>query len=91
MRPCFQSLLGTALDDTALSETALRSGSVCDKGLSEKTLDCHQHANHCARRAEQQRDPKLREDFRYLERGWRKLARSLESAERKESPGRSSK
>lgn len=60
-----------------------------DKSLSG-ALDCYQHADHCARQAEQQRDPKLREDFRYLERGWLKLARSLEFAEWTEFPKRSS-
>jgi hypothetical protein len=61
-----------------------------DTVLSDGALDCYQHADHCARQAEQQRDPKLREDFRYLERGWLKLARSLEFAERSEPPKRSS-
>jgi hypothetical protein len=76
-------LSGTALDDTALSETAsLSARPASDKALSDRALECYQHADHCARQAEQQRDPKLREDFRYLERGWLKLARSLEFAER---------
>jgi hypothetical protein len=84
-------LSGTALDDTALSETALKARPVCDKAPSDKALECYEHADHCAQQAEQQRDPKLREDFRYLERGWLKLAHSLEFAERTEPPKRSSK
>jgi hypothetical protein len=84
-------LSGTALDDTALSETAsLSVRPASDKALSDKALECYRHADHCARQAEQQRDPKLREDFRYLERGWLKLARSLEFAELSEPPKRSS-
>jgi hypothetical protein len=75
-------LSGTALDDTAPSEPALRARPVSGKARSDKALECYEHADHCARQAEQQRDPKLREDFRYLERGWLKLARSLEFAER---------
>ena len=81
---------GTPLDDTALSEIALRATPASDKALSDKALDCYQHADHCARQAEQQRDAKLREDFRYLERGWLKLAPSLEFAERTEPRKRSS-
>ena len=80
----------TAFDDTALSDPALRAEPVSDKVRSDEALDCYQHADHCAWQAEKQRDPKLREDFRYLERGWRKLARRLESAERNEPPKRSS-
>jgi hypothetical protein len=82
-------LSGTTLDDTAPSETALKARPACDKALSDKALECYEHADHCARQAEQQRDPKLREDFRYLERGWLKLAHSLEFAERVGSPKRS--
>jgi hypothetical protein len=76
-------LSGTALDGTATSDAALSVKALRNKALSDKTLDCYQHADHCARH-EQQRDPKLRENFRYLERGWLKLARSLEFAERRE-------
>ena len=78
------------LGDTRLGDAALSADAVGDKALSDKALDCYQHADHCARQAERQRDPKLREEFRYLERGWLKLARSLEFAERTESPKHSS-
>jgi hypothetical protein len=74
------------LGDTALSAKALGDSTeaIDEKALNDKALDCYRHADHCARQADRQRDPKLREDFRYLERGWLKLARSLESAGRKE-------
>jgi hypothetical protein len=84
-------LSGTELDDAALRGTALSARAPSDTALSNKARDCYQHADHCARQAEQQRDPKLREDFLYLERGWLKLARSLESNERTEPAKRSSK
>jgi hypothetical protein len=72
------------------SAKALSGTALSDRSLNDRALDCYQHADHCARQAEQQRDPKLREDFRYLERGWLKLARSLEFAELSEPPKRSS-
>jgi hypothetical protein len=81
---------GTALNDTALTEAALGASQVSDEARSDKALECYRHADHCARQAEQQRDPKLREDFRYLERGWLKLARSLEFAHWTGPPKRSS-
>jgi hypothetical protein len=77
-------LSGTALDGTISSDAAPSIKALRNKTLSDKTLDCYQHADRRARQAEQQRDPKLREDFRYLERGWLKIARSLEFAERRE-------
>jgi hypothetical protein len=73
-------LSGTPLDDTPPSDMSLGIRALSDNPLSDKARDCYRHAEHCARQAEQQRDPKLREDFRYLERGWLKLARSLEFA-----------
>ena len=80
----------TASSDIPLSAKALSGTALCERTLSDGALDCYQHADHCARQAELQRDPKLREDFRYLEQGWLKLARSLEFAERTEFPRRSS-
>jgi hypothetical protein len=72
----------------ALSDTAFSDRAFTNPALSDKALDCYQHAHRCARQAEQQQDPKLREEFRYLERGWLKLARSLEFAEWAEPPKR---
>jgi hypothetical protein len=88
--PVLPKLSGTALDDAAPSDPSLRVEPVGDKSRSDKALDCYQHADRCARQAEQRRDPKLREDFHYLERGWLKLARSLEFAELRQHSERSS-
>ena len=49
--------------------------------LSAQIRDCLQHADDCARKAEAQNDPGLREDFLRLEKRWFELARSMEFAE----------
>jgi hypothetical protein len=46
--------------------------------LSEQIRDCLEHAEECARKAANQRDPELRNDFLQLEKRWRELARSYE-------------
>ena len=53
--------------------------------LSENIRDCYRHAEHCRRRAKEQSDPLLRQDFLDCERRWRLLARSYELAERMEA------
>jgi len=50
--------------------------------LSEGIRECLQHAEDCARKAAEQSDPGLREDFLRLEKRWLDLARSMEFAER---------
>lgn len=50
--------------------------------LSEQIRECYQHAEDCSRQANEQRDPKLRDDFLDCERRWLRLARSYELAER---------
>jgi hypothetical protein len=59
-----------------------RSGwSVLDN-LSEKIRDCHRHAEECERRAREQIDPGLRQDFLDAAQRWLKLAASYELSER---------
>jgi hypothetical protein len=50
--------------------------------LSEQVRECLQHAEHCARQAAAQTDPKLKQDFLVMERRWLFLARSYEFSER---------
>ena len=50
--------------------------------LSEQVRQCHLHAEHCARQAGVQADPKLKGDFLEMERRWLMLARSYEFAQR---------
>lgn len=48
--------------------------------LSEQVRRCHLHAEHCARQAGVQTDPKSKHDFLEMERRWLMLARSYEFA-----------
>jgi hypothetical protein len=50
--------------------------------LSEQIRDCLQHAEECARRANAQISPGLRNDFLQLEKLWRELAQSMEADSR---------
>src|SRR5215831_21137568 len=50
--------------------------------LSEQILDCFRHAEDCARKAAEQTDPNLKQDFLELEESWLFLARSFEYNER---------
>jgi hypothetical protein len=47
---------------------------------SEQIRECYRNAVDCAREAADQTDPKIKQDFLDLERGWLLLARSYESA-----------
>lgn len=42
---------------------------------SEQVRECHEHAEYCARKAAEQTDPKLREDYLNLAQLWLGLAR----------------
>ena len=42
--------------------------------LSEQLRDCYRHAQDCARKAAEQTDPNLKQDFLVIERRWRSLA-----------------
>jgi hypothetical protein len=53
--------------------------------LRENIRDCYGHAEHCRRRAKEQSDPLLRQDFLDCERRWPLLARGYELAERMEA------
>jgi hypothetical protein len=55
------------------------------KVLGENIRDCYGHAEHCRRRAKEQSDPLLRQDFLDCERRWLLLARGYELAERMEA------
>jgi hypothetical protein len=44
--------------------------------LSEQIRNCYQHAEDCARKAAEQTDPRLKQDFLDLELRWLFLARS---------------
>jgi hypothetical protein len=50
--------------------------------LSELIRDCYRHAQDCARKAAEQSDPNLKQDFLELEESWLFLARSFEFNER---------
>lgn len=50
--------------------------------LSEQIRVCHMHAEHCARQARVQTDPKLKDANLEMERRWLMLARSYEFAQR---------
>ena len=41
---------------------------------SEQLRDCYRHAQDCARKAAEQTDPNLKQDFLVIERRWRFLA-----------------
>ena len=49
--------------------------------LSEQIRVCHMHAEHCARQARVQTDPKLKDANLEMERRWLMLARSYEFAQ----------
>lgn len=49
--------------------------------LSDNIRDCYGHAEHCRRRAKEQSDALLRQDFLDCERRWLLLARGYELAE----------
>jgi len=50
--------------------------------LSNQIRECLQHAEDCARKAAEQTDPKLKEDFLNMERRWLVLAQSYGFTER---------
>jgi hypothetical protein len=50
--------------------------------LSEEVSECLQHAEHCARQAAAQTDPKLKQDFLDMKRRWLSLARRYGFTER---------
>ena len=50
--------------------------------LSEQIRNCYQHADDCARKAAEQTDPQLKQDFVDLEKRWLLLARSFDFNER---------
>jgi hypothetical protein len=52
--------------------------------LSEQVRECYMHAEHCARQAAIQTDPKLKDDFLEMEQRWLVLARSCAFTERLE-------
>ena len=53
--------------------------------LSENIRDCYGRAEHCRRRANEQSDPGLRQDFLDCERRWLLLARGYELSEHLEA------
>jgi hypothetical protein len=53
--------------------------------LSDNIRDCFGHAEQCRRRAKEQSDPLLRQDFLDCERRWLLLARGYELAEQMEA------
>jgi hypothetical protein len=57
--------------------------------LSDNIRDCYRHAEHCRRRAKEQSDPLLRQDFLDCERRWLLLARGYKLAERMEALSKS--
>lgn len=52
------------------------------KHLSERIRECRERATHCGRKASQQPNPQLRQDYLTLEELWRNLARGYEFTER---------
>ena len=50
--------------------------------LSEQVRECLQHAEECARKAAQQHDRQLRQDYLDLQRKWLSLAQSFQTSER---------
>jgi len=50
--------------------------------LSEQVRECHRHAEHCARQAGVETDPKLKDDFLEMEGRWLTLARTCEFTQR---------
>lgn len=60
-------------------------GRALRNSLSDNIRDCYGHADHCRRRAKEQSDPLLRQDFLDCERRWLLLAHGYELAERLEA------
>ena len=52
------------------------------QNVSEQARECYAHAEYCARKAADQTDPQLKQDYFDLERHWLTLARSFEFGER---------
>jgi hypothetical protein len=52
--------------------------------LTDNISDCYRHAERCRRKAREQSDPRLRQDFLDCERRWLLLARGYELAHRME-------
>ena len=52
------------------------------QNLSDNVRGCYRRAEDCARQAQAQSNPELRQDFLDMERRWLSLARSYEFAER---------
>jgi hypothetical protein len=52
------------------------------QSLSERIRECNQHAEECARKADAQIDPTLKQDFLDMEKRWLALARSFEFSQR---------
>lgn len=63
----------------------LDEGCALRNALSKNIRDYYGHAEHCRRRAKEQSDPLLRQDFLDCERRWRLLARGYKLAERMEA------
>ena len=53
-----------------------------EKNLNEKIVECHQHAEDCARQAEAETDPKRRQNLLDSQQRWLKLAENYEFAGR---------
>jgi hypothetical protein len=58
---------------------------VPNKILIDNISDCYRHAERCRRKAKEQSDPLLRQDFLDCERRWLLLARGYELARRMEA------
>jgi hypothetical protein len=52
------------------------------ENVSKQARECYAHAEYCARKAADQTDPQLKQDYLELERHWLTLARSFEFGER---------
>jgi hypothetical protein len=52
------------------------------ENVSEQARECYAHAEYCARKAADQTDPLLKQDYLELERHWLTLARSFEFSQR---------
>jgi len=53
--------------------------------LRDNIRDCYRHVEHCRRRAKEQSNPLLRQDFLDCERRWLLLARGYKLSERMEA------
>jgi hypothetical protein len=54
--------------------------------LSEQIRDCYRHAQDCARKAAEESDPNLKQDFLELQESWLFLARSFKFNDGKATP-----